>query len=155
MNSQPVKFHLFSAFILLISLYIPTTTHAVEPLADYYNSTLFCQNQQTQAKCWLWLNADGNYFAFYDVGPQEQMPDTNGPFRINGRDGTYTLREAEGGYQLCLWPAAPRIKITAESQREIYSEGSCYPFNIHKPGDEWSGQDLVGRDYKFWLMEGR
>lgn len=128
---------------------------AADPLAGYYDNTLVCQNQTTKAKCWLWLNRDGRYFAFYDVGPQAKAPDINGPFKINGREGTYTLRKDDGKYKLCLWIAAPRPKITAELQQEIFSEAACYAFTPHKAGDTWTSKDIGGRDYKFWLMEGR
>ncbi|MGC3982148.1 MAG: hypothetical protein QM808_12905 [Steroidobacteraceae bacterium] len=126
-----------------------------DPLESYYGNTVACQNQVTKATCRLWLNRDGKYFSFYDVGTQAKMPDSNGPFKINGREGTFTLRKENGNYKLCLWVAAPRIKITAEQQREIYSEGACYPFTPKKVGDSWTEKDLMGRDVKMWLMQGR
>jgi len=126
-----------------------------DPLANYYTSTLICEDQTTKAQCRLWLNPDGKYFAFYNLGPQSKVPDINGPFQVEGREGTYTLRDDGGVYQLCLWVAAPRIRIGAEVAGEMYSEAACYPFAPHKAGDAWNDKDLVGRDTKFWLMKGR
>ena len=46
------------------------------------------------------MNRDGHYYAFYDLGPQAKQPDIDGPFRIEGREGTYTLRTEAGSYAL-------------------------------------------------------
>lgn len=145
---------LSAAGVLLLSFNTVSAADA-DPLAAYYDNTLVCQNQVTKAKCRLWLNRDGKYFAFYDLGSQSKMPDINGPFQINGREGTYTLRKEDGKSKLCLWIAAPRIKINAEQQREVFSEAGCNDFTAHKLGDTWTEKDLMGRDVKFWLMAGR
>ena len=147
---------LLAALSLMFALTsISTSANAADPLANYYGNTLFCQNQETQAKCWLWLEPDGNYYAFYYLGRPDSAPAINGPFTVNGRDGTYTLRGDKENYELCLWPAAPRIKINAEQQQEIFAGDGCYPFEIKKVGSKWDGADLVGRQVRFWLMEGR
>lgn len=126
-----------------------------DPLADYYANTLVCQNQVTKAVCRLWVNPDGHYFAFFDNGSQPNPPGIEGPFQIEGREGTYTVRNDDGSTQLCLWVAAPRIRLLAESQQQMYSESACYPLAAHKAGESWLAKDASGRDVKFWLMAGR
>ncbi|MFT3906956.1 MAG: hypothetical protein QM718_11670 [Steroidobacteraceae bacterium] len=127
----------------------------LDPLAELYGNTLVCQNQVTKAKCRLWVNPDGKYFAFFDNGSQPNPPDINGPFQIEGREGTYTVRNDTGANQLCLWIAAPRIKLLAEANKEMYSESACYALGAHKVGESWVEKDASGRDVKFWLMAGR
>jgi hypothetical protein len=147
----------FSAIAVacLLPLLSPAAAPPTDPLAAYYENTLACQNQESKAVCRVWLNRDGHYYAFYALGPQAKPPDIDGPFRIEGREGTYTLRAEAGAYQLCLWVAAPRIRIGAEKQRELYSEATCYAFTPHKVGDSWSENDLSGRSNKLWLLAGR
>jgi len=138
----------------LLSLALPLL--AAEPLSEYYDNTLVWQNQSTRAVGRMWLNRDGHYFAFYNMGPQAKVPDTNGPFQVQGRQGSYTLREQDGHYSLCLWPAAPRMRIGAEVQHELFSEGACYSFVPHKSGELWmEDNDPGSRSYKMWLVKGR
>jgi len=125
-------------------------------LSRYFANTLIWQNQNTHAIGRLWLNADGHYFAFYNLGPQAQMPDANGPFQVQGREGTYTLRHEDAGYQLCLWPAAPRIAIGAQRQGELYAGADCYAFTPHEVGEEWHATLAAGAaSYRFWFVSGR
>lgn len=132
------------------------TPAPADPLANYYDNTLSCRNEVTKAICRVWLNRDGKYFVFYNLGAQPKAPDINGPFQINGRAGTYTVRTgASGQVKLCLWVEAPRIKILAEQKQEMYSQATCYPFTPHKVGDKWTEQDLQGRELTMWLTEGR
>jgi hypothetical protein len=154
MKNRTLKF-LPLAGACLLPLCALSAAPAADPLANYYDNTLACQNQVSKGVCRVWLNRDGHYFVFYDLGAQAKPPDINGPFRIEGREGTYTLREEAGSYQLCLWVAAPRIRIGAEQQRELYSEATCYAFTPHKVGDSWSENDLAGRSNKLWLLAGR
>jgi hypothetical protein len=133
----------------------PVQAVSVDPLANYYANTLTCRNEVTQAICRVWLNRDGQYFVFYNLGKQPKAPDINGPFQINGRTGTWTVRPDGAGVKLCLWVAAPRTKILAEQQKEMYSEATCYPFTAHKVGDKWTDKDLQGREVTMWLTEGR
>jgi hypothetical protein len=126
-----------------------------DPLVNYYTNTLTCRNEVTKAICRVWLNRDGQYFAFYNLGAQAKAPDINGPFQINGRTGTWTVRPDGNGVKLCLWVAAPRTKILAEQRQEMYSEATCYPFTPHKVGDKWTEKDLQGRELTLWLTEGR
>lgn len=145
---------------LLLAGLLPLSLHAAkpattDPLANYYENTLACQNQQSKAVCRLWLNRDGRYYVFYDLGPQAKMADIDGPFRIEGREGTFTLRRDGGKYQLCLWVAAPRILLGAEREQELFSEARCYPFTPHQVGDRWSQSDPAGRDNTLWLLKGR
>lgn len=129
---------------------------ADDPLANYYDNTLIWQNPATHAIGRLWLERDGHYFAFYNVGAQSQPATPDGPFQVQGREGTYTLRTAGSGWRLCLWPAAPRIRIGAEGQRELYAGADCYLFSPHAVGDSWTeSADSAGRDYRFWLARGR
>ena len=127
----------------------------VDPLANYYSNTLTCRNEVTKAICRVWLNSNGEYFVFYNLGSQSKAPDINGPFQINGRTGSYTVRRDGDGVKLCLWVAAPRIKILAEQNQEMYSAATCYPFTPHKVGDKWTEQDLQGRELTMWLTKGR
>ncbi len=146
---------LLGAAAVACMLAVPASAADADPLAAYYDNTLVCQNQVTKAKCRLWLNRTGKFYVFYDLGSQPKKPDINGPFQINGREGTYTLRKDGAKYKLCLWPAAPRIYINAEQQREVFTDAGCNDFTPHKLNDSWTDKDLVGRDVKFWLMEGR
>jgi hypothetical protein len=141
--------------VSLMPILAPAAAPPADPLAAYYENTLACQDQVSKAVCRVWLNRDGHYYAFYDLGPQERPPGIDGPFRIEGREGTYTLRTEAGSYQLCLWVAAPRIRIGAEKQRELYSEASCYAFMPHKVGESWNESDSSGRSIKLWLLAGR
>jgi hypothetical protein len=126
------------------------------PVADYFGNTLIWKNLSTQAVGRLWLDADGTYHVFYNLGPQARPPDINGPFQVEGRLGTYTVRDDAGPLALCLWPAAPRVVLGAEKQRELYAEGRCYPFEPRKPGESWKqSADPTAREYKFWFVPGR
>jgi hypothetical protein len=129
---------------------------ADETLAAYFDNTLVWQNQVSKSTGRLWLNRDGKYYAFYDMGEQSVPPNANGPFRVQGREGTYTLRGSAAPYQLCLWPAAPRIAIGADRANEVYAGGRCYDFTPHAVGDNWSeSADPTNRTYRFWLRAGR
>lgn len=153
----PFVFAAFAAMVVMSGSVVAADKKVAvtDPVANYYDNTLTCQNQVTKAVCRVWLNRDGRYYVFYNLGAQPKMPDINGPFQINGRTGTYTIRNDDGQTRLCLWVEAPRIKINAEQQREMYSEATCYPFTPHKVGDKWSEKDLLGRDLTLWLTEGR
>jgi len=111
----------------LLPLLSQAAAPAADPLAAYYDNTLACQNQVSKAVCRVWLNRDGHYYAFYDLGVQAKQPDIDGP----------------------------RIRIGAEKQRELYSEATCYGFTPHKVGESWSENDLAGRSNKLWLLAGR
>jgi hypothetical protein len=144
------------SLLLLLALAGPLL--AGEPAAahDYFDNTLIWQNQATGATGRLWLNQDGHYFAFYNLGPQPKPPDVNGPFQVEGRLGTFTLRSEGGAAQLCLWPASPRMQLSAQIQHELFSEGMCYDFVPHAVGDIWTeSADPLHRSYKFWLVKGR
>jgi hypothetical protein len=129
---------------------------ADEALVAYFDNTLVWQNQVSKATGRLWLNRDGRYYAFYDMGEQSVPPGADGPFRVQGREGSYTLRGSSAPYQLCLWPAAPRIAIGADQANEVYASGRCYDFRPHAVGEEWSeSADPLRRSYRFWLRAGR
>ena len=49
-----------------------------DPLAAYYDNTLVWQNQATKAVGRMWLNRDGRYYSFYDVGVQSVPPGAEG-----------------------------------------------------------------------------
>lgn len=127
-----------------------------DPLADYYDNTVIWQNQTSRVIGRLWINRDGKYYVFYNMGAQAKPAGINGPFAAQAREGTYTLRSDEGEYQLCLWPAAPRTNIAAATQRELYAEANCYPFRPRSVGDVWTENgDPLNRPYKLWFMSGR
>ena len=54
----------------LLPLLSQAAAPAADPLAAYYDNTLACQNQVSKAVCRVWLNRDGHYYAFYDLGVQ-------------------------------------------------------------------------------------
>jgi hypothetical protein len=148
--------HHLSWLVAWLAIAIPALAADADPLANYYDNTLVWQNQATRAIGRIWLNRDGRYFAFYNVGPQSTPPGTNGPFQVQGREGSYTLRKSAAPYQLCLWPAAPRMRIGAEVARELHAEGACYRFTPREVGAEWNETaDPLNRPYKFWLVMGR
>jgi hypothetical protein len=125
-------------------------------LHDYFRNTLIWQNQASRATGRIWLNPDGHYYAFYNLGPQPKAPDVHGPFQVEGRLGTFTLRTEAFGSLLCLWPASPRLELKAQQEHELYSESMCYPFVSHAVGDIWEeSADPLHRAYKFWLVKGR
>ena len=143
-----------AAALLPARAQMPGVTRDV--LTEYYDNTLIWQDLTTRAVGRLWLDGDGHFFVFYNMGPQPRPPDISGPFQVEGRWGTYTLRHGNGAYQLCLWPAAPRTRIDAEVQHEVFAQSACYPFAAHKPGDVWAQTaDTLGRPYRFWLVSGR
>ena len=143
-------------FAALLLAALPAVAADPDPLASYYENTLIWQNQATKAIGRLWLERDGRYFAFYNVGPQSTPPGANGPFQVQGREGTYTLRNGAAPYQLCLWPAAPRVRIGAEAARELHAEGACYRFTPRDVGAMWDETaDPLNRPYRFWLVKGR
>ena len=122
-------------------------------LAGYYGNSLVCRNEKTRAICHVWLDADGRYYAFYDLGAQGRPAGIHGPFEIEGREGRYTLRGRSGTFQVCLHPNPP-MKIGAEQARELFSRAACYPLAIHRVGDEWE-IGWHGQRYTLWLLAGR
>jgi hypothetical protein len=142
--------------VALLAMTQPLLAGELTALHDYFENTLIWQNQATGATGRIWLNQDGHYFAFYNLGPQAKAPDVHGPFQVEGRLGTFTLRTEGGASQLCLWPASPRVQLSAQMQRELYSESACYDFAPHAVGDIWTeSADPLHRSYKFWLVKGR
>ena len=142
-----------TAVLMLVAL---SSLAADDTLGAYFDNTLVWQNQASKSTGRLWLNRDGKYYAFYDVGEQKQPPMADGPFRVQGREGTYTLRGTSAPYQLCLWPAAPRIVIGAEKANEVYAGARCYDFTPRAVGDTWTETaDPTNRSYKFYLRKGR
>jgi hypothetical protein len=134
----------------------PLAAEDLTPLHQYFDNTLIWKNQATGATGRIWLNADGRYFAFYNLGPQPKPPDVHGPFQIEGRPGTFTLRAEGSESLLCLWPASRRLELGAQLQHELYSEAMCYEFAPHAIGDSWiEDADPLHRPYKFWLVKGR
>jgi hypothetical protein len=134
----------------------PLLAGETSALHDYVSNTLIWQNQATRATGRIWLNPDGRYYAFYNLGPQPKAPDVHGPFQVEGRLGTFTLRNETAGSLLCLWPASPRLELKAQQQHELYSESKCYSFAPHTVGDIWEeSADPLNRAYKFWLVKGR
>lgn len=144
---------LFAALALSAQPLLAGETSA---LHDYFDNTLIWQNLASGATGRIWLNADGRYYAFYNLGTQPKPPDVHGPFQIEGRFGTFTLRNEAAGALLCLWPASPRTELKAQLQHELYSEAMCYTFIVHAVGDVWNdGADALHPTYKFWLVKGR
>jgi hypothetical protein len=136
----------------------PTLAADEDVLGAYFGNTYIWKNQVSNATGRMWLNADGKYFVFFNMGTQAKMPDDhgNGPWQVQGREGTYTLRRGADGMQLCLWPATRRVDIGAAQSGEIYAESKCYDFTPQQVGASWTAKgDAKGRDYKFWLVKGR
>jgi len=122
-------------------------------LANYYGNSLVCRNEKTQATCHVWLDADGRYYAFYDLGPRGKPAGIHGPFAIEGREGRYTLSGRSDAFELCLHPR-PAVKLGAERAREIFSQAACYPLSRHRVGDQWE-VEWQGVRYTLWLLAGR
>jgi hypothetical protein len=142
--------------VALLAMARPLLAGDLAALHEYFENTLIWHNQVTGATGRLWLNQDGHYFAFYNLGPQIKPPDVNGPFQVEGRIGTFTLRTERGASLLCLWPASPRLQLAAQIQHELYSEPMCYDFVPHAVDDVWNeSADPLHRSYKFWLVKGR
>jgi hypothetical protein len=145
-----------SSVVLMLCLAAPLPAVDGPRLADYYDNTLIWKNLSTGSVGRLWLNRDGRYYAFYNLGPQPRPPDVNGPFQVEGRIGTYTVRDDGGQSRLCLWPAAPRTRLGAEMQHELFAESRCYPLTLHRVGDSWTQQSSTDtREYKYWFVPGR
>ena len=131
---------------------VPAATPS-DALASYYENSLVCQNQKTHAVCHLWLNPDGTYYAFYDLGPQPKPAQIDGPFEIEGREGRYRVVARQGALEVCLQPQPP-VSLAAESAHELFSEAACYAVAPHKVGDKWE-ISWQGAQYTLWLLEGR
>jgi hypothetical protein len=122
---------------------------------SYLGNTLVCHNPTSGVVCRLWLNADGRYFVFFNRGALEGPATLQGPFQIEMREGRYTVRSDSIVPQLCLWPAAPRIKLDVEAEREIFSAAECYALPQLTVGQTVPGRDAAGRVVQFWLLAGR
>ncbi len=122
-------------------------------LSHYYGNSLVCRNEKTRAICHVWLDADGRYDAFYDLGAQGKPVGIHGPFEIEGREGRYTLRRRSGAFEVCLQPQPP-MKIEAERAHELFSQAACYPLSRHRVGDQWE-VEWQGVRYTLWLLAGR
>jgi hypothetical protein len=125
------------------------------PLQSFFDNTLICQDHDTKAVCHVWLNSDGSYYVFYDLGPQPKPALINGPFQFEGREGTYLLKAQAAGVEVCLRPSAPVVALAAQRAHEFLSEAQCYPLALHNVGARWQQADRRGREYTFWLMAGR
>jgi hypothetical protein len=145
-----------SLFAALCAATQPLLAVDLSVLRDYFDNTLIWRNQVTGATGRIWLNPDGRYYSFYNLGPQPKPPDSHGPFQIEGRMGTFSLRAESSAPMLCLSPASPRFDLGAQLQHELYSEALCYGFVAHAVGDIWTeSADPLSRSYKFWLVKGR
>jgi hypothetical protein len=145
-----------SLFFALALSVQPLLAGETSALHEYFDNTLIWQNRASGAIGRIWLNPDGRYYAFYNLGPQPKAPDVHGPFQIEGRSGTFTMRNMPAGSLLCLWPSSPRAELKAQQQRELYSEAMCYTFVLHSVGDVWDDSaDPLHRAYRFWLVKGR
>ena len=131
---------------------VPAATSA-DALASYYENSLVCQNQKTHAVCHLWLNPDGTYYAFYDLGPQSKPAQIDGPFEIEGREGHYRVVPRPGVLEVCLQPR-PSVRLAAQSAHELFSEAACYAVAPHEVGDKWVTR-WRGARYTLWLLKGR
>jgi hypothetical protein len=124
-----------------------------DPLASYYGNSLVCQNQKTHAVCHVWLNPDGSYYSFYDLGPQPEPAQINGPFQVEGREGRYSVTARSGVLEVCMRPQPP-VLLAAQSAHELFSEAACYPIAHHDIGDKWVTH-WKGAQYTLWLLERR
>jgi len=122
-------------------------------LTHYYGNSLVCRDEKTRAICHVWLDADGRYYAFYDLGARGKPAGIHGPFEIEGREGRYTLRGRSGAFEVCLQPQPP-MKIGAERAHELFSQAACYPLSRRRVGDQWE-LEWQGVRYTLWLLAGR
>jgi hypothetical protein len=74
-------------FVALALSVQPLLADETSALHDYFHNTLIWQNQASRATGRIWLNPDGRYYAFYNLGPQPKAPDVHGPFQVEGAPG--------------------------------------------------------------------
>lgn len=159
-NLKPVVRQFVFAVCAALAAFTPAATPVAiaadfTPLQSFFDNTLVCQDHDTKAVCHVWLNADGSYYVFYDLGTQLKPALIDGPFQFEGREGTYVLKEQAAGVEVCLRPAAPVVSLAAQRAHEFLSEAECYPLALHNVGARWQQADRRGREYTFWLMAGR
>lgn len=128
---------------------------ADEPLAQYFGNSVLCRDESTGAVCHFWLNADRTYFLMYDRGAQKQAPTVGGDFRLEGRQGRYTVQQDGTGAKVCLQPeSVPDKQFAIEADKELFAGAACYVLATDKhAGDSWEQTDQ-GRTYKLWLVRG-
>ena len=127
----------------------------IAPPSIYFENSLVCRNQTNGTSCQLWLNKDGTYQVMFNRGPQEAKPSANGPWQLEGRDGTYSMRERDGVSQVCLQPNSGSGSYEVERANEIFASAGCYPLELHSLGEKWDQKDGAGHTYTMWLVEGR
>lgn len=125
------------------------------PSSQYFNNTLLCQNTSNKAFCRLWLNPDGSYQLYYRFGKQPKMPEADGPFEMEGRDGTYTASSEGAMLNICLKPNPVGIPLQMETAHVFFGEQRCYEVEQHRFNDTWQQQGPDGKTYQLWMLEGR
>lgn len=135
----------------------PLSAADTDPLAGYHHNVLACLNNVTKATCYIWIGnvwkeGDNGYLVTWDRGAQTELPTVGGNYRVEGRDGTYAMKDGK----ICLTPKSnPKKTYKAEDQGEIYSGSGCFEFPVHQVGDKWTQKDAKGREVTFWLLQGR
>jgi len=146
-----MKFAIFS--LLAVVLAIPSAQAAPASLAPFFGNTIVAQDQDTKAVAHLWLDPGGKYTLVYDLGVQKIIPVVNGVFRIEGRDGRYSVK-SDG--TVCFKPNTPPGKVYGmDTQQEIFAGHDCVALGSHAAGDQWTSRDAKGRTVKLWLLQGR
>jgi hypothetical protein len=127
-----------------------------DPFVTYYGNTLFCQIRDSATQCRLWIDPDGRYKLFYDLGPQLAPADVNtGPWRFESQEGHYRIQSNIAGPQLCLTPNLQPVKLVIVSEHMLYADARCYDLAAHELGERWNQRDSMARQYSFWLLKGR
>lgn len=146
--------NLLVAGLIGLSLACVATATQSDELQIYDGNTIVCQDVTNLAVCRIFLNADGTYEAFYFFGKQPKMPEADGPFEQEGREGTYVVARAAGQSWVCIKPAPVGVSMQMETGHEFFGEEACYALSAHKLGDKWTQRSL-GKQFTLWLLEGR
>ncbi len=155
MRSRRVQISLLIACLLMLNG-LHVSQAASDPLARYYDNTLFCQIRSLGALCRIWIDPNGYYTTFYDHGTQSTPADVNkGPWQFESQEGRYTLKGKRGAYQLCLTPNPQPVVLAMASKHLLYAETACYELPEHNIGDKWIQRDSADREYTLWLLKNR
>jgi len=124
---------------------------------NFFNNTIYLQNQKTLVSGALWLNQDGSYIVFFNRGGQKIMPQSAaGPFQLEGREGTYTTRIVGSSTEACLKPdTSTKFTYYTEKGGEVFAGSGCYELPVLAVGASEVKTLPDGKTYKFWLLGGR
>jgi len=124
---------------------------------NFFNNTIYYQNQKTLVSGALWLDPDGTYIVYFNRGGQKIMPQSAaGPFQFEGREGTYTTRIVGKDTEACLKPdTSTPFTYYTEKDGEVFAGTDCYALPALAVGTREIKTLPDGKSYKFWLLAGR